>query len=172
MRNNKGFSLVELIIVLAIMAVLVGVIAPMLIKYVEKSRVSADIQLCDAIHDAIVYTAANDSLKDAPDCSHVYCELFWIPNRTGTLLASDSGYANSAFAEDVKDIIGFNPFAETGNEYMKSNQAHASGQLKFLVNSSGSDFIIYIDNSDNTAGRGSYTYASDPDKVICNGLDY
>lgn len=40
---NKGFSLVELIIVIAIMAVLVGVLAPQFIKYVESSRQSTDI---------------------------------------------------------------------------------------------------------------------------------
>lgn len=40
--NNKGFSLVELIIVIAIMAVLVGVLAPQFIKYVESSRVATD----------------------------------------------------------------------------------------------------------------------------------
>lgn len=42
--NNKGFSLVELIIVIAIMAILVGVLAPQFIKYVEKSRQSTDMQ--------------------------------------------------------------------------------------------------------------------------------
>ena len=35
--ENKGFSLVELIIVIAIMAVLVGVLTPIMIKYVEKA---------------------------------------------------------------------------------------------------------------------------------------
>lgn len=59
MKNNKGFSLVELIIVIAIMAILVGVIAPQLIKYIEKSRQSADIQLCDTVKTAIV-TATSD----------------------------------------------------------------------------------------------------------------
>lgn len=43
-KNNKGFSLVELIIVIAIMAVLVGVLAPQFIKYVNNSKVSTDIK--------------------------------------------------------------------------------------------------------------------------------
>ena len=51
--NNKGFSLVELIVVIAIMAVLVGVLAPQFIKYVEKSRQSTDIQNVDTIKSVI-----------------------------------------------------------------------------------------------------------------------
>ena len=41
-KNNKGFSLVELIVVVAIMAVLVGVLAPAYLKYVENSRINKD----------------------------------------------------------------------------------------------------------------------------------
>lgn len=37
-KNNSGFSLVELIVVVAIMAVLVGVLAPAYLRYVEKTR--------------------------------------------------------------------------------------------------------------------------------------
>lgn len=40
--GNKGFSLVELIIVIAIMAILTGLLAPQLIKYVERSRTASD----------------------------------------------------------------------------------------------------------------------------------
>ena len=47
--NNKGFSLVELIVVIAIMAVLVGVLGPQFMKYVEKGRQSTDIQTADNI---------------------------------------------------------------------------------------------------------------------------
>lgn len=52
-KNNKGFSLVELIVVIAIMAVLVGVLAPQFIKYVESSRQSTDIQSVQQMKDAI-----------------------------------------------------------------------------------------------------------------------
>lgn len=52
-RNNKGFSLVELIVVIAIMAVLVGVLAPQFIKYVEKSRQATDIQTADNVATAL-----------------------------------------------------------------------------------------------------------------------
>lgn len=41
-KNNRGFSLVELIVVIAIMAVLVAVTAPQFTKYVDKSRQSVD----------------------------------------------------------------------------------------------------------------------------------
>ena len=39
--KNKGFSLVELIIVIAIMAILAAAIAPALIRYIDKSRNAA-----------------------------------------------------------------------------------------------------------------------------------
>lgn len=52
--NNKGFSLVELIIVIAIMAVLIGVLAPQYMKYVERSRNSTDRDNAAAIESAMM----------------------------------------------------------------------------------------------------------------------
>ncbi len=51
--NNKGFSLVELIIVIAIMAVLIGVLAPVYLKHVEDSKVSADLQNAQQLATAL-----------------------------------------------------------------------------------------------------------------------
>lgn len=62
--NNKGFSLVELIIVVAIMAVLVGVLAPQYIKYLDKSKVGADKQLADNLRQAITTTIADPDITD------------------------------------------------------------------------------------------------------------
>lgn len=58
-NENRGFSLIELIVVIAIMAVLIGVLAPQYIKYVEKSRVSVDDETADALLN-IGYLIASD----------------------------------------------------------------------------------------------------------------
>ena len=60
--GNKGFSLVELIVVIAIMAVLVGVLAPTLIRNVEKSRESKDAQNVDSIKNAIEVTLQDENV--------------------------------------------------------------------------------------------------------------
>ena len=48
-NENKGFSLVELIIVMAIMAILVGIVASQVIPYMEKSRQAKDQQVLSAV---------------------------------------------------------------------------------------------------------------------------
>lgn len=77
-RNNKGFSLVELIVVIAIMAVLVGVLAPQFIKYVEKSRQATDIQTIDNVVSAMKAYYAD---KETSDPSYAVT----VPKGSGTV---------------------------------------------------------------------------------------
>ena len=65
MEKNKGFSLVELIIVIAIMAVLIAVLAPVFVKYVEQSRRSRDIQTAAQIREAFLADIAEGSTVGA-----------------------------------------------------------------------------------------------------------
>lgn len=51
--GNKGFSLVELIVVIAIMAILVAVLAPTLLSKIEDSREGTDLQALGEINTAI-----------------------------------------------------------------------------------------------------------------------
>ena len=60
--NNKGFSLVELIIVIAIMAILIAVLAPQYLRYVEKSRLQADNSAVGEVANAVKVAVANDRI--------------------------------------------------------------------------------------------------------------
>lgn len=62
--NNKGFSLVELIIVIAIMAILAGAIAPALIRYIDKSRKSNDVSSAKTIKTAVETALGNESVYE------------------------------------------------------------------------------------------------------------
>jgi len=52
-KCNGGFSLVELIVVIAIMVVLIAVLAPVFTKYIESSRRSTDVQNAAQIKTAV-----------------------------------------------------------------------------------------------------------------------
>ena len=56
--NNKGFSLVELIVVIAIMAILVGVAVPVYTGYIDRAQETVDDQyLSEVVHAAQIYAA-------------------------------------------------------------------------------------------------------------------
>lgn len=64
---NAGFSLVELIIVIAIMAVLIALLTPQFIRYIEKSRQENDMEVAAVVQDAIKVAMADTAINDRPD---------------------------------------------------------------------------------------------------------
>lgn len=63
-KNNKGFTLVELIVVIAILGVLMAVLIPQYIQYVEKSRIGVDESyIGEVAHNMELAAAANEKIN-------------------------------------------------------------------------------------------------------------
>ncbi len=97
-KDNKGFTLVELIIVVAIIAVLATVLAPQYLQYVERSRESNDIQVAQNLMDAATVAVADPS-TNVPSNSVI--TVTW--NADGTI--SQVG-ANTDFLDSIEAVVG------------------------------------------------------------------
>jgi len=62
-KNNKGFSLVELIVVILIMAILGVALTPQVMKWVNNSRISSDVTNYEALVSAAQLTLADENVN-------------------------------------------------------------------------------------------------------------
>lgn len=100
--NNKGFSLVELIIVIAIMAILAGAIAPALIKYIDKSRKSNDVSSAKTIKTAIETALGTESVYETLTNTTGVTKVVVLPGKTTAAEGAANGAANGAGTTAVK----------------------------------------------------------------------
>ncbi len=115
-RQNKGFSLVELIIVIAIMAILAAAIAPALIRYIDKSRKADDLSAAEVINSSMSSALANE---DAYDDIQTYMN--------GSVIAKAS--AGQAFTLTISGA------GQTFLDELNSNLGGTAPKLKFKKNS-------------------------------------
>ena len=106
--KNKGFSLVELVIVIAIMAVIISILAPQFIRYVEKSKVGKDIDTVGVVQRAINVAMVDTSIADRPS---VY---------SGHLANLETSSMHD-FVKAIKEYMGAVDLSTFANEHLSSN---------------------------------------------------
>lgn len=154
-KDNKGFSLVELIIVIAIMAILVGVVGTQVVPYLEKSRKAKDTQILSAWNtDAMTAYSSNAAILDA---SKVYTIEI-----TGTAVtAKVAGGDGSTDAEKtlLSSFCELNGTKATGGYAFSKMESKAGKDIKKVTIKCGqSTYIIETTVENNTAD----TYTWDP----------
>lgn len=130
--GNKGFSLVELIVVIAIMAVLVGVLAPTLIKNIEKSRESKDAQNCEQLKSSVEIALQNETAYST-NVKSGGKDIVTITS-SGVTIASDAG---TDFTTEFTGQIDTSKTKLTSKKYKD-----VAGGIKINVNEKGQVTIV------------------------------
>lgn len=121
-KNNKGFSLVELIVVVLIMAIIAVALAPQITKWVENSRQAKDMQTID-------------SLVSACQLAHTQSGL---TGETRTYNIDDGNLAlskDNSFDKAVMTILGYDNTKDQNLEFASSAFEDITGVV--VVGSTG-----------------------------------
>lgn len=132
-KNNKGFSLVELIIVIAIMAILAGALAPALIKYIAKSRRSTDVSNAQTIATAVTNALSVEAAYDAAEAGD------YTLSTTKPVAVNAVNGTGAAFTSEVVSQLGsaaYKPKYDKDQSFM------------FTLSSDKSTFTVTVDGSE------------------------
>ena len=110
-RKNKGFTLSELLIVVAIIAVLVAISIPIFSKQLEKSRRAVDIANARSIRSAMTLALNQEDLQITDDSTEIVLHI------SGSKIdGAVSGNMDHVFIEGVR-YPGYNAMWQLFSKY-------------------------------------------------------
>jgi len=111
--DNRGFSLVELIIVIAVMAVLIGVVGSQVIPYLNSSRRAKDVQIISSYGTASVAAYASHP-DDAPTSGKM---KITIESNSGQDKFTCDVSAAQNIADELKNLISSNHVTNAAKDF-------------------------------------------------------
>lgn len=124
--DQKGFSLVELIIVIAIMAVLVGTVGAQVIPYMNNAKKARDIQILSSYATAGVI-AYSIRVEDVPAGLSTMTVVVTPGAGGDQFVCSDA----QIVADEVKNLVAKDYLSETGKTF-KSKDYHDVDKIEIV----------------------------------------
>ncbi len=143
--NNKGFTLVELIIVVAIIAVLAAVLAPQYLRYVERARQSNDLQVATSIMRAATAAISDPQVGTDGVASNSTVTVTWTTTGTTNGLAvtgTQDAATNTALLNEIAQTMGW--WSGTAVAGVDDAQSAAGNGVNFVFTISASTGQITI----------------------------
>lgn len=105
-NKNKGFTLVELIVVIVILAILIGVTIGGVYTYVNKSRINTDINNASSIQSVCATLGTNKDVikemkKDATTSADATATLTWGNDTSDPTKVTAAG----TYADKIKSLV-------------------------------------------------------------------